>query len=43
MSFSTRDDDAVHDPLTMRPSDPTRIGVATSIDASVLLNDNSPA
>ncbi len=34
---------SVSDPMTMRPSDPTRIGVATSIDASVLLNDRSPA
>lgn len=34
---------SVSAPTTTRPIDPTRIGVATSIDASVLLSDRSPA
>jgi hypothetical protein len=34
---------SVSEPTTIRPSDPTRIGVATSIDALVLLNFMSPA
>jgi len=34
---------SVSEPMTIRPSDPTRIGVATSMEASVLLNDRSPA
>ena len=34
---------SVSDPMTIRPIEPTRIGVATSSDASVLLNDRSPA
>ncbi|BDU05941.1 hypothetical protein FMUBM48_22040 [Nocardia cyriacigeorgica] len=34
---------SVSAPTAIRPSEPTRIGVATSIDVSVLLSDRSPA
>ena len=34
---------SVSAPTKIRPTDPTRIGVATSIEASVLLRDRSPA
>jgi hypothetical protein len=34
---------SVSEPMMIRPIDPTKIGVATSIEASVLLNARSPA
>jgi hypothetical protein len=34
---------SVSEPTTIRPRAPTKIGVATSIDASVLFSDRSPA
>lgn len=34
---------SVSEPTTMRPREPTRIGVATSIEACVLLSERPPA